>query len=230
MPKARLAADATKRRPIARSFFDRPSAVVGPELLGCVIEHQTDEGLVGVRLTEVEAYHGALDPASHAFRGQTPRNAVMFGEPGFAYVYFTYGMHFCLNLVCESAGTASAVLLRAGEVVEGGELAARRRGGAPFRDLARGPARLTVALGVQRADNGADVCDPGSLLRIRAGATSGVGVLSGPRVGVSAGASTPWRFWLDAEPTVSAYRAHVAKRRTANPRANPAGDAQGFGA
>jgi DNA-3-methyladenine glycosylase len=99
---------------LQRSFFARPSAQVAPRLLGCVIEHETDDGLVAVRLTEVEAYHGALDPGSHAFRGKTARNAVMFGDPGFAYVYFTYGMHFCMNLVCAPAGTASAVLLRAG--------------------------------------------------------------------------------------------------------------------
>ena len=204
------------KRFVKRAFFDRPSVVVAPELLGCVLEHSTDDGLVAVRLTEVEAYSGDVDPASHAFRGQTPRNAVMFGEPGHMYVYFTYGMHFCVNLVCEGPGIASAVLLRAGEVVEGSELATRRRGGAPARDLARGPARLTVALAIGRVDNGRDVCAAGSTLRLRQG-SAGTRVLAGPRVGVSTGAQTPWRFWLEGDPTVSPYRAHVQKRRTTKP-------------
>jgi len=204
-------------RLIKRSFFDRPAAVVAPDLLDCVVEHETAQGLVAVRLTEVEAYQGAVDPGSHAYRGLTPRNSIMFGAPGFVYVYFTYGMHFCMNLVCEGVGTAAAVLLRAGEVIDGVELATRRRGSPP-RDLARGPARLAVALGVGRAEYGLDACDPASALRVRPANKRGRGqVLSGPRVGLSAGAQTPWRFWLDGEPTVSPYRAHVEKRRPAKP-------------
>jgi DNA-3-methyladenine glycosylase len=134
-----------------------------------VLEHDTPEGLVAVALTEVEAYHGQADPASHAYRGQTPRNAVMFGPPGHAYVYFTYGMHFCVNLVCMPEGSASAVLLRAGRVVEGEDLARARRTapGPGGRDLARGPARLCQALAITREQNGADVCDPASPLRVR---------------------------------------------------------------
>jgi DNA-3-methyladenine glycosylase len=202
---------------LARSFFDRPAAVVAPDLLGCVVEHETAEGLVAVRLTEVEAYQGALDPASHAYRGLTPRNSIMFGDPGYVYVYFTYGMHFCMNLVCDAVGTAAAVLLRAGEVVEGVELASARRG-STRRDLARGPARLAVALAVGRAEYGLDACDPTSPLRVRQGVPVTAGrVVSGPRVGLSAGAQTPWRFWLDGDPTVSPYRAHVQKRRPAKP-------------
>ena len=100
---------------------------MAPRLLGCVLEHQTAEGLVAVELTEVEAYEGSADPASHSYRGRTARNAVMFGPPGHAYVYFTYGMHFCANLVCGPEGTATAVLLRAGRVIEGAPLAAARR-------------------------------------------------------------------------------------------------------
>ena len=201
-------------RVLNRSFFDRPAADVAPDLLGCVVEHETAEGLVAVRLTEVEAYQGALDPGSHAYRGLTPRNSIMFGEPGHVYVYFTYGMHFCMNLVCDAGGTAAAVLLRAGEVVEGVELASRRRGSSP-RDLARGPARLTVALGVGRAAYGLDACDPQGLLRVRQAQGHPGHVLAGPRVGLSAGADTPWRFWLDGDATVSPYRARVEKRRPA---------------
>jgi DNA-3-methyladenine glycosylase len=203
-------------RVLERSFFDRQAAVVGRDLLGCVVEHETAEGLVAVRLTEVEAYQGDLDPGSHAYRGLTPRNSIMFGEPGYVYVYFTYGMHFCMNLVCDGVGTAAAVLLRAGEVIEGVELATRRRA-SPLRDLARGPARLAVALGVGRAEYGLDACDPAGSLRVRHAEGRRGRVLAGPRVGLSAGAETPWRFWLDGEPTVSTYRAHVEKRRPAKP-------------
>jgi DNA-3-methyladenine glycosylase len=113
---------------IPREFFARPSAEVAPDLLGCVLEHETADGLVAVELTEVEAYAGRSDPASHAYRGKTPRNAVMFGRPGHAYVYFTYGMHFCVNMVCLGEnGSASAVLLRAGAIIAGEDLARARR-------------------------------------------------------------------------------------------------------
>src|SRR6185437_14859374 len=115
---------------LPRDFFDRPVLEVAPDLLGCVLQHETADGVVAVRLTEVEAYAGEADPASHAYRGKTARNAVMFGEPGHAYVYFTYGMHFCVNLVCLPEGTASAVLLRAGRVTDGVALATARRAAA----------------------------------------------------------------------------------------------------
>ncbi len=202
-----------------RAFFDRPVLEVAPDLLGRVLEHDGPQGRVGVRLTEVEAYDGEQDPGSHAFRGRTRRNATMYGRPGLVYVYFTYGMHWCMNLVCRPEGVAGAVLLRAGEVVEGPALAAARRtrGEVPVRprDLARGPARLCVALGVARERDGADAVDPASPLRVRTGEPSGGVVRTGPRVGVSgAGAAAPWRFWLDGEPTVSPYRAAVARRRS----------------
>jgi len=206
-----------------REFFARLSVPVAPDLLGCVLEHQTEAGLVAVELTEVEAYAGASDPASHAYRGKTARNAVMFGPPGHAYVYFTYGMHFCVNLVCLGNGSASAVLLRAGRVIEGEELArARRTRGTtkiPFRDLARGPARLCQALDIDLSLDGADVCVPDSPLRMRwpeAGTTARSAerkVASGPRVGISAAAEVPWRFWIEGEPTVSAYRPATPRRR-----------------
>ncbi|GAA0406278.1 DNA-3-methyladenine glycosylase [Microbispora corallina] len=218
--------------PLDRGFFDRPSDVVAPDLLGRVVVH----GPVALRLTEVEAYGGpGQDPASHTYRGRTPRNAVMFGEPGHLYVYFTYGMHFCANLVCMPEGVGSAVLLRAGEVIAGLETArARRRapngsaglepgngpnggngsGRAPLdRDLARGPARLTVALGLVREHNGTDCCSPGPI-RVHAGRPVDPALVrTGPRTGVAAGAQTPWRFWVEGDPTVSPYRAHVPRRR-----------------
>jgi DNA-3-methyladenine glycosylase len=204
---------------IPRGFFAGSSLVVAPRLLGCVLEHETGQGLVAVMLTEVEAYDGAADPASHAYRGRTSRNAVMFGGPGHAYVYFTYGMHFCVNLVCRPEGTASAVLLRAGRVTAGVPLATARRPAARSgNDLARGPARLCQALAVDRAQDGADVCDPGSPLRIRPAPAASPGqpppdVSYGPRVGISAAADRPWRFWLTGDPTVSAYRPYAPRAR-----------------
>jgi DNA-3-methyladenine glycosylase len=201
---------------LPREFLGRPAPEVAPALLGCVLESETDEGIVAVTLTEVEAYSGEADPASHAYRGRTARNAVMYGPPGHAYVYFTYGMHFCVNVVCLPPGTASAVLLRAGQVVAGEEIARRRRPvDGPARNLARGPARLCQALGITRALNGADLCDQASPLRLRPGTRSEEknSIDTGPRVGVSAAADVPWRFWLDGEPSVSAYRPWVPRRR-----------------
>ena len=205
---------------IPREFFARPSVEVAPDLLGCVLEHETPDGLVAVELTEVEAYAGRSDPASHANRGKTPRNAVMFGPPGHAYVYFTYGMHFCVNVVCSGEkDSASAVLLRAGAIVAGEDLARARRTRGPgvvaSRDLARGPARLCQALGIDRSLDGADVCVAASGLRMRAGAGNparSARIVTGPRVGVSSAADIPWRFWYDGDPTVSVYRPHVPRR------------------
>ena len=214
---------------MAREFFAGPSLRVAPRVLGCVLEHETPGGLVAVELTEVEAYEGSADPASHAYRGRTARNAVMFGPPGHAYVYFTYGMHFCVNLVCGPEGTATAVLLRAGRVIEGTPLAAERRlagrlgARVPDRDLARGPARLCQALGINRVQDGADVCDPASALRIRPGRPQAAGappsdrpvprISRGPRIGVSSAAERPWRFWLTGDPTVTVYRPHAPRTR-----------------
>jgi DNA-3-methyladenine glycosylase len=206
---------------IPRDFFARHSVQVAPELLGCVLEHQTEAGLVAVELTEVEAYEGETDPASHAYRGKTRRNAVMYGPPGRAYVYFTYGMHFCVNLVCLPAGSASAVLLRAGAVTEGEDLARARRSKSAAvvvsRDLARGPARLCQALGIDRSQDGADVCVAGSPVRVRwPGARRtdrSAKIISGPRVGIARAAEVPWRFWIEGDATVSAYRANVPRKR-----------------
>ena len=202
--------------PLRPAFFARPVLEVAPDLLGATVRHLSPAGPVAVRLTEVEAYAGEADPGSHAFRGRTPRTAVMFGPPGRVYVYFTYGMHWCMNLVCGPEGEASAVLLRAGEVVEGVDLAAARRTTAKApRELARGPARLTVALGVAGHLDGADATDRRSPLTVhrRAGRAERE-IRTGPRVGVAGdGASRQWRFWLADEPSVSAYRPAVPRRR-----------------
>ncbi|WP_051753192.1 DNA-3-methyladenine glycosylase [Streptosporangium amethystogenes] len=201
--------------PLARDFFDRPAHEIAPDLLGRVLVH----GPVALRLTEVEAYGlPGEDPASHTYRGRTPRNAVMFGPPGHLYVYFTYGMHFCANLTCLPEGTGAGILLRAGEVISGiGTAMARRRAGSARVvrevDLARGPARLAVALGFTLEHNGLDVCVPGSLSVIEGEPVVAASVRSGPRTGVSSGKETPWRFWIDGDPTVSPHRPHVPRRR-----------------
>ena len=200
---------------VTREFFDRDVLDVAPALLGSMLTH----GAVTLRLTEVEAYAGAVDPGSHAFRGRTPRVEVMFGPPGHLYIYFTYGMHWCANIVCGPEGEACAVLLRAGEVVAGHEVVAARRPRARERDWARGPARLTTTLGLGRDENGLDACGEGGLTRIDAPETPVPleRVRTGPRVGVSGpggdAAAYPWRFWLDGEPTVSAYRPGVRRSR-----------------
>ena len=195
-------------RRLTRAFYDRDPGEVARDLLGCTVSHAG----VTVRLTEVEAYAGERDPGSHAYRGRTPRVEVMYGPPGRLYVYFTYGMHYCVNLSCLPDGTAAAVLLRAGEVVEGVDLARTRRPGARDRDLARGPARLTRALALGPEQRGLDTCAPGAPLVVRApGApVDPARVVTGPRVGVSGpggdGTAYPWRFHLEGEASVSPYR------------------------
>lgn len=195
-----------------RALLAGPSVEVAPLLLGAIV---TGRG-VSVRLTEVEAYLGEVDPGSHAFRGETRRNRVMFGEPGRLYTYFTYGMHVCANVVCSPPGVASAVLLRAGEVVAGVELARLRRTTTRTdADLARGPARLVVALGIALADDGTDLESGEVTLELPAESAS---FAQGPRTGVSGPGGTadfPWRFWIPGDPTVSPYKAHVRKTRPA---------------
>jgi DNA-3-methyladenine glycosylase len=208
----------TNPRIFDRRFFDASAVEVAPLLLGAVLRHGTADGSVAVRVTEVEAYLGEADPGSHAYRGPGKRNAVMYGEPARLYTYFTYGMHVCANVTCSPAGTASAVLLRGAEVIDGIELArARRPTSKADADLARGPARLVVALGITLSDGGADLAASPFELTL---APHALPFETGPRTGVSgAGGSRdyPWRFWLPGERSVSPYRAHLPKRGPAHP-------------
>ena len=236
--------------PVRREWFARDVLAVAPDLLGAYLTTVSDSGRVTLRLTEVEAYRGADDPASHAFRGRTDRNAAMFGEPGRLYVYRHLGLHTCANIVCGASGSPSAVLLRAGEVVEGADLALERRARAGVvrsdRDLARGPARLAVALGIDLTWDGTDLIGSSSVVVHLAGAgaerighVAGAGaervghpagsraertVATGPRVGVGGAGGDPerypWRYWLDDEPTVCDYR--QAARRDRDSRARRA--------
>ncbi|MDX3573983.1 DNA-3-methyladenine glycosylase [Streptomyces sp. ID05-47C] len=205
------------RTPLPRTFFERPVLDVAPELLGRLVVRTTPDGPITLRLTEVEAYDGPNDPGSHAFRGRTARNSVMFGPAGHVYVYFTYGMWHCMNLVCGPEGEASGVLLRAGEVIEGAEQARKRRLSARNdKELAKGPARLATALDVDRALDGTDACAAGDTsIRILTGTPVPADqVRNGPRTGVSGdGGVHPWRYWVADDPTVSPYRAHAPRRR-----------------
>lgn len=195
-----------------RAFLARPAPEVAPELLGWTLSAYSPAGVVTVELTEVEAYSGQLDPASHAWRGPTKRNAVMFGPAGHLYVYRSHGLHWCANVVTGDDGEASAVLLRAGRVVEGRELAQERRGvRAAERSLARGPGCLGQALGFTSEQYGADLIGGDAVHLTPPGAWEPSEVRSGPRVGVSRAAEVPWRFWLAGEPSVSAYRRHLGK-------------------
>ncbi len=193
----------------AADILAGPAHLVAPMLLGSVITSSVDDTPVALRVTEVEAYGGVgEDPGSHAFRRRTPRNATMFGPAGLAYVYFTYGMHWCLCVVTGPEHDASAVLIRAGDVVRGIDVARHRRASAVSdRDLARGPARLTAALGITGELDGVDMLAARSPLRLRLPRTALDGYAVGPRTGVGgAGAPTRWRFYLPDEPSVSPYR------------------------
>jgi DNA-3-methyladenine glycosylase len=190
---------------------------VARSLLGCWVESDRPEGRVALRLTEVEAYSGSgIDPAAHSHRGPTPRASIMFGPPGRLYVYFSYGVHWCANVVVGPEGDGEAVLLRAGEVVLGEELARSRRTAArSARDLAGGPARLTQALAIGREDLGTDLLDPGSPVRLHRGPAPAA-ISAGPRVGISLATDLPWRFWETDAPSVSVFRpGGKARRRSA---------------
>ena len=202
--------------PLAAAFYARPSGEVARDLLGCLLT----DGEVTLRLVEVEAYAGTTDPASHSFRGPTPRNSIMWGPPGRLYVYFTYGMHWCMNAVCGAEGDASAVLLRAGEVVAGADEAARRRPDVRRIDWARGPARLARLLGITGAQNGLDLTAGGPVLTLLPGErVADDDVRTGPRVGLNprlgAAAEWPWRWWIADSPAVSTFRPGGLRARKA---------------
>jgi DNA-3-methyladenine glycosylase len=193
------------------SVLSGSSVEVAPLLLGATLRH----GDVAVRLTEVEAYAGARDPGSHAYRGRTARNAVMFGPAGFLYCYFVYGMHVCANVVTGPEGEAGAVLLRAGEVLGDDKGHDDQGHGDNGRDdrghPARGPARLCRTLGITLAEDGTDL-RAGPVTLELADPVPAASVSTGPRVGLRQAPDVPWRFWLTGEPSVSAYRPAAPRR------------------
>lgn len=182
-----------------REVLSGPILEVAPRLLGATLRH----GDLAVRITEVEAYDGPDDPGSHAFRGPTARNQIMFGPPGFLYVYLIYGMHHCANVVCGPEGRPSAVLLRAGAIDGTGQ------------ETARGPGRLCRALGIDRSLSGTDLT-AGQVTLALADPVDPRLISTGPRVGLRLAADRPWRFWLTGDPSVSRYV-------PAKPRGRPSG-------
>lgn len=188
-------------------------------VLGAHLTHQSAAGTVTVELTEVEAYAGDLDPASHAYRGPTDRNRVMFGQAGHLYVYRSYGLHWCANIVTGEVGQGWGVLLRAGRVIEGADLARERRGGVPERNLARGPGSLAQALGIDMSLSAADVISGSPLTLERGRTVDSQDIATGPRVGVRLAADVPWRFWIAGDRTVSAYKRNRLAVAATKPRA-----------
>jgi DNA-3-methyladenine glycosylase len=184
-----------------REFYRRDPRQVAPELLNKVACRGGRSG----RIVEVEAYCGAIDPGSHSYRGRTARNAVMFGPPGHLYVYFTYGMHHCCNAVCGDEGEGVAVLLRALEPLSGLDEMAAARGPAARRrlDLCNGPAKLTQALGIDGASNGVDLVDGGEVAIVDDGTPPPRRPVQTTRIGLSAGAELPWRWYVPDDPHVS---------------------------
>lgn len=193
----------TKGKILHRSFYARSALDVAPELLGKILSHRGRNGLASGRIVEVEAYLGVQDPASHAYRGRTERNRAMFGAPGHAYVYFTYGNHFCMNVVTDREMTASAVLIRALEPLEGIDLMTRRRGGRPLLELASGPGRLAQALGIDRSLYGCDLTRPPLWIREDGAAPAWVAT---PRIGIREAADLPYRFVVSGSPFASRRR------------------------
>lgn len=205
--------DISGSMPLSREFFDRSARHVAPDLLGCVVASTAGGTLTAGRIVEVEAYLGSDDPGSHAATKQvTQRNAVMYGAAGTVYVYFTYGNHHMLNLVCGPQGVAGAVLLRALEPVAGIDVMTERRNGVALHDLANGPGKLAVALGIDLSDNGTTLGE--GRITVYAGERrpdEGIGV-SG-RVGLSAGHELELRYFLEGNRYVSRGRAGRAQRR-----------------
>lgn len=193
---------------LTKRFYARDALSVARDLIGCVLVHESPQGTTSVRLVETEAYRGEDDPGSHGFRGPTPRTEVMFGPPGHLYVYFTYGMHWCANVVCARPGVCEAVLLRAGEPVEGTALMHERRGVDRVRLLAAGPARLAQAMGIGKEQNGASLLDGGALWVYEDAGSAGYRkreIARTVRIGLGAGRGDdlPWRFVVPGHPHAS---------------------------
>jgi DNA-3-methyladenine glycosylase len=186
-------------------FYARDTVKVAPDLLGKCLVRVTDEGKMVSRIVEVEAYRGADDPASHAFRGLTPRNAPMYGEPGHAYIYFTYGNHYCLNITAARAGTPGAVLLRAVQPIEGVRLMMRLRPNVPGVELTNGPGKLTKALAIDKSLNEQDMTIYGPLFVTDPGRAD-FEIWCSTRIGIGYGQDKRWRFYIKGNPYVSRRR------------------------
>ena len=203
-----------RARPLPRAFYARGPRVLARALLGRVLVHDDPRaGRLAGLIVETEAYAGADDPASHAYRGETPRNRVMFGPPGVAYVYFTYGMHHCFNVVCGAVGQPSAVLVRALEPLLGLAAMRRRRAGVEGARLARGPGSLARAMGLDLRLDGADLTRGPLWIADLPPRRLGRRIGRGPRVGITRAATFPWRYWLIGSAAVSAGPRLRSERR-----------------
>jgi DNA-3-methyladenine glycosylase len=194
------------------AFYARPTLDVARDLLGCLLCRREEDGTFTVgRIVETEAYIGETDPACHAAAGRTPRTRVLYGPPGRSYVYFTYGMHYCFNVVTEPEGQPAAVLVRALHPESGRGRMQARRGGRTGPELTQGPARLCEALGIDLDQN--DVSLAGPTLVVRTDGANVGRIASGPRIGIRVGTDRPWRFWVEGDPFVSRGRLPVLNRR-----------------
>lgn len=185
-----------------KAFLEQDPVAVAEQLLGCHLIRKTPQGIIRLRITETEAYKGHEDPASHAFRGLTPRNQLMFGDVGRVYVYFIYGMHFCMNIVSHQVGDVGAILLRAAEVVEGFDIIRTNRPKAKERDLLNGPAKLTQACNIDMSFNGYDLQQPTEELVLEKNSHNR-SIIKTSRIGISKGQEFMWRFVLGDEPNVN---------------------------
>lgn len=189
--------------PLARAFYERDTVRVARELLGTILVRTNGHTVLRGVIVEAEAYRGEGDPASHAYRGPTKRNAVMFGPAGHAYVYFTYGMHYCLNVTTELTGNPGAVLIRAAQPTSGIEQMKKRRRTDQLRDLANGPAKLTQAFAVSRSLNGHDLTLGKKLFIVKGDSVEPLDIASTSRIGIRVGLEKPWRFFIRENPFVS---------------------------
>jgi DNA-3-methyladenine glycosylase len=189
---------------LPRKFYAIPVLVVAKELLGKLLVRKTEDGRIVARIVEVEAYGGSDDPASHAYRGLTERNRVMFGKPGFAYVYFIYGNHYCLNVKAETEGVPGAVLVRAVEIIQGMKLARRNRGLHSLKELSNGPGKLTKALHISKTENGLDLVKSKELYICESDEDNRWEISTSARVGIKEGIDNLWRFYIKNDKAVSA--------------------------
>lgn len=192
---------------LPRSFYERNTVVVARELLGKLLVSKSEDGAIVGKIVEDEAYEGRNDPASHAYRGETPRNKVMFGKPGLSYIYFVYGNHYCLNATTEREGIPGAILIRAVEIVDGFQLARKNRSAKSLVELANGPGKLTKALGITKVHNGLDLTTSAELFICKSVKDESLEVATSKRIGIKAGSEKPWRFYMEDSKFVSRYRA-----------------------
>ena len=189
--------------PLPREFYSRDTLVVAKDLLGkYLIRHLNDENIVA-KIVEVEAYRGSDDPANHAYKGQTPRNQLMFGKAGFSYVYFTYGKHYCLNVTTEKEGIPGAVLIRAIEIMDGLELARQNRKANSLVNLSNGPGKLTEALNITKIHNGLDLTERNELFIRHSEINRSHEITVSRRIGIKAGSEKLWRFYFKDSTFVS---------------------------